>query len=73
FDPLRAGFAIALALRRTHADKWEYANYMRLLGNEQVFEAVKSNQTLDEIEQGYAQDLQHFKSRREAYLLYPER
>ena len=72
FDPLRAGFAIALALHRTHADKWEYANYMRLLGNEQVFEAVKSNQTLDEIEQGYAQDLQKFERRRAKFLLYPE-
>jgi hypothetical protein len=45
--------------------------FNRLLGNQQVLQAIAEGIPPVVIEQKYAADLEAFKNRRQPYLLYP--
>lgn len=72
FRPVRFGLEIALALRRHWPEKWNAQPYLRLLGNQQVFEAVLAGRSPEEIEKLLEPDERAFQARRSPYLLYPE-
>ncbi|MEM6690764.1 MAG: exo-beta-N-acetylmuramidase NamZ domain-containing protein [Planctomycetota bacterium] len=70
FEPIKTGLAIATTLRTEYSDSWEVDRYLRLLGNQQVFEAVKKGDSLDEIMLKSRASLNAFRVRREPFLLY---
>ncbi|MCA9169871.1 MAG: DUF1343 domain-containing protein, partial [Planctomycetales bacterium] len=69
-SPLDVGLVIATTLRTMYPNDWQVEKYDRLLGNAQVLEAVRSGATLAQIRQGFEPDVQAFRTRRAAYLLY---
>jgi uncharacterized protein YbbC (DUF1343 family)/CubicO group peptidase (beta-lactamase class C family) len=69
-QPLRLGFEFARQLRSLYLQKWETANYNRLLSNRKTLEAVLRGKEVDEIEIVYRPELRTFKKRRSAFLLY---
>ncbi len=71
FRPLRTGLEIARQLALLQADQWAADNYIGLLGNRKVLEAVRAGKTVDEIEAIYRPDTEKFAQQRGKYLLYP--
>jgi uncharacterized protein YbbC (DUF1343 family)/CubicO group peptidase (beta-lactamase class C family) len=72
FRPVRTGLALACALRRLYPDAWDVDKFDRLLGNRATWEGVKRGASWRELERGWQADLERFRERRRAYLLYPE-
>ncbi|MEK7725458.1 MAG: exo-beta-N-acetylmuramidase NamZ domain-containing protein [Acidobacteriota bacterium] len=70
FKPVRVGLEIASALRILFPNDWKVDNYSRLWLNAQVFEMFKQGKSIDEIERGWNEKLNAFKTRRASYLLY---
>jgi uncharacterized protein YbbC (DUF1343 family) len=70
FNPLRTGFEIARQLRLLYPQAWQADGYDRLLGNQQVFEAVLAGKSVAEIESIYRPALKDFLRRRARFLLY---
>jgi uncharacterized protein YbbC (DUF1343 family) len=71
FEAVRTGLEIALQLRRLYPKAWEIDKFNRLLGNQQVFEAVEQLLTYSDIEELISADLEAFKERRKNHLIYP--
>lgn len=71
FEPVRTGLEIALQLRRLFPNSWEIDKFDRLLGNQQVLDAVKQSRSYSDIEKLMEADLNSFKERRKNYLIYP--
>lgn len=71
FDSVRTGLEIAVQLRRLYPEQWQVDDYARLLGNQQVLDAVKNGSTFTQIESMYSADLKAFIARRQDYLIYP--
>lgn len=69
-EPVRIGLALALSLRRLHAEQWETDNFNRLLGNRQIFDGVLDGRPLDELMANCQQDIESFLPRRQPHLLY---
>ncbi len=72
FRPLRTGLTMALVLRKLYPDDWQVQRYDVLLLHKETFEAVKRGAAWAEIETAWQPELERFKERRRAYLLYPE-
>ncbi|MCS7238925.1 MAG: DUF1343 domain-containing protein [Thermoguttaceae bacterium] len=72
FPPVRFGLEVALAMRRLFPDKWTAEPYLRLLGNQRVFEAVLEAKPYEEIDPIIQPELKAFQARRWRYLLYPD-
>jgi uncharacterized protein YbbC (DUF1343 family)/CubicO group peptidase (beta-lactamase class C family) len=70
FEPLRTGFAVAVALRKLYPNDWETKGYLRLLGNDQTFQAVVDGNGVDEVLETARAGVNDFLRRREQYLLY---
>ncbi|HUT88496.1 MAG TPA: exo-beta-N-acetylmuramidase NamZ domain-containing protein [Thermoguttaceae bacterium] len=70
FQPIRTGLEIARQLRLLYPDDWKAEAYDRLLGNKEVYEAVLSGKTVDEIEALYRPGLEEFLEQRSRFLLY---
>lgn len=70
FEPLRVGFEIATQLRALYPEKWETKNYLRLLGNDQIHQAVIEGKSGDEIHTMSRQGVSDFLRRRAKYLMY---
>ncbi len=70
FEPLRTGLEIARQLRILYPQAWKAGRYDRLLGNQQVLEAILAGKTVAEIESIYRPALEEFRRRRSRYLLY---
>lgn len=70
FEPLRVGLEIAIQLRALFPEKWETKGYLRLLGNEQVHQAVVDGKSGDDVESLARQGLTEFQRRRVKYLIY---
>jgi hypothetical protein len=60
------------ALRKLHPADWETRNYDRLLAHQATFDAVLAGKPAAELEKGWQPELERFKERRKAALLYPE-
>jgi len=70
FEPVRAGIAIALALRKLFPDLWDASRLRRMLGDPAVAKAVEAGRPLPEIEALWRPALDAFKKKRAKYLLY---
>lgn len=70
FEPLTTGLAIARQLRLDYTATWESEPYLRLLSNAAALQALQSGQTVAEIKDSYQAGLDHFITRRAAFLLY---
>ncbi len=70
FDPLRAGFEIAVALRKLFPADWETKNYPRLLVNQETYDLLIGGADAERIINSYNKNIESFKERRRANLLY---
>jgi len=70
FEPVRAGLAIARALRRLHPRDWDFAKLAGLVGDPAVVDAIDAGLPLAAIVEKYEAGRAAFASRREKYLLY---
>jgi uncharacterized protein YbbC (DUF1343 family) len=70
FVPVRTGLAIARALRRAYAGRWEFAKLDRLLVHPETMRAIDRGAPLDVIVATYQAELAAFAVKREKYLLY---
>jgi uncharacterized protein YbbC (DUF1343 family)/CubicO group peptidase (beta-lactamase class C family) len=70
FEPVRTGISIAVELRRLYPTEWAVDRYNRLLANAATFEGLKAAKSAVELENGWQNDLDAFKTRRQKYLLY---
>ncbi|CCW34303.1 hypothetical protein CTKA_00687 [Chthonomonas calidirosea] len=70
FRPVRTGLTIALALRQLFPEHWEPENYLRLLANQKVFQAIIQGAPKEEIFTMLEEDEQAFRERIAACLLY---
>jgi uncharacterized protein YbbC (DUF1343 family) len=69
-NPLDVGLEMATTLRRWYPEHWDYAAYNRLLANDAVWQAVGRGGARAEIREEFASQLERFRQRRQAYLLY---
>ncbi|WP_231936436.1 exo-beta-N-acetylmuramidase NamZ domain-containing protein [Bythopirellula polymerisocia] len=70
FRPVQTGLAVALALRELFPQDWDMTKYIRLLANEQVFEAIENGTTSSQLQELVAPTLNEFKKRRRKFLIY---
>lgn len=70
FHPVHVGFTLACGLRDLYADTWEHANYLRLLANQSVYNALLAGATPAKLEQLCTPDVQAFRKRCAVHLLY---
>jgi uncharacterized protein YbbC (DUF1343 family) len=68
--PVHTGLTIAAALRRLHLQDWQTASFNRLLSDRRTFDAIVAGRAADEAETLYQAELNHFRERRERFLLY---
>lgn len=68
--PVATGLAIARWLRLHHSTDWEMERFNRLLGDAEVYEAVRGAGDLTRIIASYADELDAFLARRANYLIY---
>jgi uncharacterized protein YbbC (DUF1343 family)/CubicO group peptidase (beta-lactamase class C family) len=69
-QPVRLGLAIALELKRTHANDWQSDRFDRLLIHKATFDAVVAGKELPEIESSWVAGLNRFAVERQRRLLY---
>jgi len=69
-NPLDVGFEFARALRELYASQWTFDEYHRLLGDQQVWQAVGEARSLAEIRRLFSPELADFQRRRACFLLY---
>jgi uncharacterized protein YbbC (DUF1343 family) len=69
-NPLDVGLEIATTLRCWYPDQWSHSAYNRLLGNDAVWQAVGRGASRAELREQFAEPLERFRQRRQAYLLY---
>jgi uncharacterized protein YbbC (DUF1343 family) len=70
FEPLKTGFTIANFLVSDYSNAWSIEPYLRLLGNVDTFEALRSGKDVANIMTVYRTDLDAFAARRAAVLMY---
>jgi len=72
-DALQAvdvGIVLALTLQRLYPNDFALEKVQRLLQHQPTIDAIKAGETLAEIKQLWANDLDEFKKRREKFLIY---
>lgn len=70
FEPLRAGFEIAVVVRRLYPEDWKADGWLRLLGDQDTFDALLSGQTAAQVQAVAAAGMEAFLQRRAGFLLY---
>ena len=63
---------LARELRRLYPNDWNVEKYDNLLGHKATWEKIKAGAAWAEIEQGWQSELEKFRERRKAFLLYPQ-
>jgi uncharacterized protein YbbC (DUF1343 family) len=71
-DPLRTGLTVAAKLRDLFPEQWQTERFDRLLVHKATYEAFKAGKPVDDLMRAWSSDLQAFRDRRKAFLLYPE-
>lgn len=71
FDPLETGLSLAVTLRRLYPDSWQTRSLNRLLCSEKTYRGILAGKSVDQLRAGYRDELDDFKRRRQAHLLYP--
>jgi uncharacterized protein YbbC (DUF1343 family) len=72
FRPVRTGLALACVLRRLYPDDWQVERFDTLLAHRATWEGVQRGASWQELERAWQPELERFRERRRAYLLYPE-
>jgi uncharacterized protein YbbC (DUF1343 family) len=72
FRPVRTGLALACTLRRLYPDDWQMERFDALLAHRATWEGVKGGAAWQELEKAWQPELERFRERRRAYLLYPD-
>jgi uncharacterized protein YbbC (DUF1343 family) len=70
FMPVRAGLAIAQALRHLYPQSWDVTNYNRLLANRRAYDALIAGADATELTHSFKADIEAFRSRAAPHLLY---
>ena len=70
FDSVKTGLEVAYAIRNLFTDKWKIDRYGGLWLNGDVYEQFKQGVSPLEIEKSWQFQLESFKKRRAAFLLY---
>ncbi len=70
FQPVRVGLEFACQLRNLYPDKWQTDYFNRLLADQTVLDALNGGKPADAIHELYSQELNEFRHRRVAFLLY---
>jgi uncharacterized protein YbbC (DUF1343 family) len=70
--PVPVGLELATALRRLHPADWDASRYDRLLVHKATYDGLLAGKSAAALEQGWQRELDRFKVRRQAALLYPE-
>jgi uncharacterized protein YbbC (DUF1343 family) len=70
-DAPELGIEILSALQKLHPHDFQIDKTMRLIANKKIFDALLAGEDPRSIAEGWQQDLDAFKKRREKYLLYP--
>lgn len=68
YRPVRAGLALAIALR-SH-DAWEPARVERMLGHRAIYQAFAEGASVSELERAWSEELDGFAARRARFLRY---
>jgi uncharacterized protein YbbC (DUF1343 family) len=71
FEPVRAGIALAIALRKLFRNDWDCARLHKMIGDPAVAAAIREPRRLPEVEALFQDDLDAFRAKRLKYLLYP--
>jgi uncharacterized protein YbbC (DUF1343 family) len=71
-SPVRLGLEIAVTLRALYPEKWQTKNFDRLLVHKATYDGVVSGKSVADLEQAWQPELDAFRKRRAAVLLYPE-
>jgi uncharacterized protein YbbC (DUF1343 family) len=72
-EPVSLGLAMAHTLRRVHPDQWDIKQLNRLLGNENLAQAIlDGNASSEELTEIASSDYGDFQRRRSVVLLYDE-
>lgn len=69
-DAVCVGLTLALALRRLYREAWQPEKLMTLLVNQKTYDAVATEQNYSNIAAGWAEDLEAFEARAQAWRLY---
>ncbi len=69
-EPLVLGLNLAAGLRKLYPDQWKAATANTLLVNAKMRDAIVAGASVKELQEMYAADLEAFKQRRAAVLLY---
>ncbi len=70
FRPVRTGLEIARQLHRLYPQDWDAQKYNGLLADRQTLESVLAGKVVEEMETGWAAELDEFLSRRSRFLRY---
>jgi uncharacterized protein YbbC (DUF1343 family) len=70
FRSFDLGLTIASALHKLHPDEWEPKRWMRLLGNQEVYDRVMKGDDVAEILADIDKDLAEFRERKKKFELY---
>jgi uncharacterized protein YbbC (DUF1343 family) len=70
FRSFDLGLTIAVALRKLHRDEWEPDRWMRLLGNQEVYDRAMKGDDVAEILADVDKDLAEFRERKNKFELY---
>ena len=73
YDPTHAAVALLVETRRMSGNRWGWlqAHFDRLAGTDALRKAIDAGAGLDEIRDGWRDELEAFKRVRERYLIYP--
>ena len=70
FNPVRTGIQLMCSLHSLYPEAWDTKNLNRLLSSRKVHDAVLAGKSVAEIEQLWAVELEEFRRRRAAFLIY---
>jgi uncharacterized protein YbbC (DUF1343 family)/CubicO group peptidase (beta-lactamase class C family) len=72
FRPVRTGLAMAWALRKLYPEEWQADRYGVLLAHKATLDGLKAGKDWRDLEAAWRDDVEAFRKRRAAVLLYPE-
>jgi uncharacterized protein YbbC (DUF1343 family) len=70
YEPIRTGLALAHALHEVHPTEWDLASLSNILRHPRALEALREGQSFGAIRGTWASELEAFRARRNAVLLY---
>ncbi len=69
-NSVKTGIEIAVALHKLYPSEWQVEKYLRLLVNQDIFDAVKRGDSAEDIWKAVNSKNEEFAKRRALYLLY---